>query len=148
MTWVYVWLAVTATALLIEFITADLLTVWFAGGGIVAMILAALGLEWYIHLPVFIVISMGLLLCVRRIAVKYFIKEDDKTNADGAIGKEYTLLSEIAFEKLGTIKIGDVLWSVKTKNEHDAIAQGAVVKIVALEGNKYVVEKIDEQKEN
>ncbi len=140
MTWLYIWLGVTAVALIIEFITSDLLTIWFAGGGIIAMILAACRLEWYIHFPVFIVVSLGLLLGVRKIALKYFIKSDDKTNADSAIGKEFTLLSEIDFQKSGTIKIGDVIWSVKTKDEHQTVPEGAIVKVVSLEGNKYIVE--------
>ncbi len=145
MTWVYIWLGITAMALIIEFITADLLTIWFAGGGLIAMILAACGLEWYIHLPVFIAVSLTLLLCVRKIALKYFMKGDDKTNADSAIGKEYTLLSEIAFEKLGTIKIGDVVWNVKTKDERQTVAQGSIVKVVGVEGNKYVVEYVPDE---
>ncbi len=144
MTWLYIWLGVTALALILEFITADLITVWFAGGGLVAMLLAAVGLEWYIHLPVFIAISLALLLSVRKVALKYLNKGDnDKTNVDVNIGKEFTLLSEVAFEKYGTIKIGDVIWNVKPVNERQTIARGEVVKVVGVEGNKYIVEKLE-----
>ena len=61
MAWTYVWLGVTAVALIVEFITSDLLSIWFAGGGIIAMILALCGLSWYVHLPIFIVLSFVLL---------------------------------------------------------------------------------------
>ena len=54
--WLYIWLAVTALSLVIEFITADMVSVWFTGGGIVAMILAACGLGWYVQVPDFIAV--------------------------------------------------------------------------------------------
>ena len=40
MTWVYIWLGVVALSIIIEFVTADLVSVWFIFGGLVAMILA------------------------------------------------------------------------------------------------------------
>ena len=139
--WFYVWLGVTALALIVEFITSDLISIWFCGGGIVAVILSACGLEWYIHLPVFIVVSITLLLCFRKIALKFLIKKEEKTNADSAIGKEYVLLTSIGFNQVGTIKIGDVIWNVNTLDEYEEIKQGEVVRIVAIKGNKYIVEK-------
>ena len=30
--WIYVWLMITATSLILEFITTDMLCIWFAGG--------------------------------------------------------------------------------------------------------------------
>ena len=68
--WIYVWLAVTAFALIIEFVTADMVTIWFAGGGLVAMILAACGLEWYVHVPVFIVVSFAAMLVFRKMVIE------------------------------------------------------------------------------
>lgn len=66
---------------------------------------------------------------------------EEKTNADSAIGKEYTLLTDIGFNMLGTIKIGDVIWNVDTENEREEIPAGTVVEIVKILGNKYIVKK-------
>lgn len=143
--WFYIWVGITALALVIEFITTDLVCVWFVGGGIVAIILSACGLEWYIHLPAFIVVSSVLLISFRKIALKFLLKKEEKTNAESSIGKEYTLLTSIGFNQVGTIKIGDVVWSVECKDEHQEIEQGQIVKIVAIKGNKYIVEKLDKE---
>ncbi|MBQ3219085.1 MAG: NfeD family protein [Clostridia bacterium] len=142
MSWIYIWLGVTAFALILEFCTNDMVSVWFAGGGVIAMILTAVGLSWYVHLPVFIVVSFVLLLSFRKMVLKYLYKGDEKTNADSAIGKEYVLITAIEFNKPGTIKINDVVWSAVTENQNDAIPKGSVVKVVNIKGNKYIVEKI------
>ena len=139
--WVYIWLGITALALIVEFITSEIVSVWFAGGGLIAMILAILGVGWYITLPVFIVLSVVFMLCFRKIAMRYFLKGDAKTNADIAIGQEFTLLSDIEFGKSGTIKVNDVVWNVITENEHEVIKKGKIVVPKYIKGNKYVVEE-------
>lgn len=141
MSWIYVWLGVTALALIIEFITNDMISIWFAGGGLVAMIISAFGVSWYVHLPVFIVLSMVLLLSFRKIVIKYLYKGESRTNADSAIGKEYVLLTEIAFNQSGTIKINDVVWNTIAENPEEQIPAGTKVKVIDIRGNKYVVEK-------
>lgn len=140
--WIYIWLGVTALALIIEFLTSDMVSVWFAGGGVVAMILSACGLEWYVHLPTFIVLSFVLLLSFRPVVMKKLMTKQVSTNADSAIGKEFTLLTAIGFNQCGTIKIGDVVWNVNTEDEREEIPAGEVVRIVDIKGNKYIVEKI------
>ena len=139
--WLYIWLGITALALIFEFVTSDMISIWFVGGGIVAIILSACSLAWYIHLPTFIAISFILLFSFRPIVMKKLMANEEKTNADSAIGKEYTLLTDIGFNMLGTIKIGDVIWNVDTENERDEIPAGTVVEIVKILGNKYIVKK-------
>ncbi len=139
--WLYIWLAVTAAALVIEFITAELVSVWFIGGGLVAMLLAGLGLDWYFHLPAFIVVSLALMLCLRRVAMKKFNRGDVRTNAETVIGKEFTLLSEISFERAGSIKVSGVVWTAVAEDEHAEIPAGATVTVEKIEGNKYIVKE-------
>lgn len=139
--WVYVWLGVTVLALVVEFFTNDLLSVWFAGGGIVALIISAFNVPWYVHVPVFLAVSFVLLLCLRKIAVKHFSKGDTKINADSAIGKIYVLTSPIAFNQPGTIKINDVVWSAISE-DNTPIEQGRKVKVLDIKGNKYIVEEV------
>ena len=53
----YTWLGITVVALILEFITADMVTIWFAGGGLIALILSLFdGVSPYIQIPVFIVV--------------------------------------------------------------------------------------------
>ncbi len=142
MIWVYVWLAITAGALITEFLTADMVSIWFAGGGIVALSLALFDIAWYIHLPVFIVLSLVLLLSFRKLVMKKLIKGDTKTNADAVIGLEFTLLTDIGFNQMGTIKINGVVWNVNTEDEKEEVSAGNTVRVLKIQGNKYIVEKV------
>lgn len=142
MTWMYIWLGVTVVALVVEFITSEMITIWFAGGGLVAMILAGVGLSIYVHLPVFIALSFILMLCFRKLILKKLGKNDVKTNVEMFVGKEVKLLTAIAFGQSGSIKINDVVWTAVAENDGVEIPEGAIVRIKGLEGNKYIVEEI------
>lgn len=139
--WLYIWLAVTAAALIIEFMTSELVSVWFVGGGLVAMLLAGLGLEWYIHVPAFIVVSFVLMLCFRKLVMKKLNKGEVKTNAETVIGKEYELLTAIGFNQAGSIKVSGVVWTAVTEDENAEIPAGTKVVIERIEGNKYIVKE-------
>ena len=139
--WLYIWLAVTATALIVEFITAELVSIWFVGGGLVAMLLAGLGLDWYFHLPAFIVVSLALMLCLRRVAMKRLVKDDVKTNAETVIGKDFVLLKNIGFNQAGEIKINGIVWTAVAEDENAEIPAGTKVIVERIEGNKYIVKE-------
>ncbi|MBP5466969.1 MAG: NfeD family protein [Clostridia bacterium] len=139
--WIYIWLGITAAALVIEFLTTEMVSVWFAGGGFVAMVLAGAGLDWYYHVPAFIVVSFTLMLCFRRLVMKKLNKGDVKTNADSVIGREFELLSDIGFNKAGSIKVNGVIWTAIAEDEKTEIPAGTVVVIEKIEGNKYIVKE-------
>ena len=140
--WVYIWLAVIVFSVLIELATTELVSVWFVAGGIIALVLAACGLSWYIHLPVFIGISLIFLICFRKIAMKSLMKKDMKTNAEAVIGKEFNLLSSLTPNSPGTIKVNGVIWNVVTKNDMEEVKKGTLVKVKEIKGNKYIVEVV------
>lgn len=139
--WLYIWLAVTAAALIVEFMTAELVSVWFVGGGLVAMLLAGLGLDWYVHVPAFIVVSFLLMLCFRRLVMKKLNKDEVKTNAETVIGKEYELLTAIGFNQAGSIKINGVVWTAVAEDDNAEIPAGTKVVVEKIEGNKYIVKE-------
>ncbi len=136
----YVWLGVTVVALVLEFVTSDMISIWFAGGGLVAMILQALGSQYYVQIPAFILVSVILLLCFRKMVMKRLASSETKLNADSVIGKEFILLEDISFNKPGAIKVNDVVWSAIAKDETTSIPKNTVVRVVDLKGNKYIVE--------
>ena len=138
----YFWLGVTVVALVLEFITADMVTIWFAGGGLIAMILALLKVSIYVQIPVFIAVSVVCLLCFRKMVMKKLNVKTSNLNADSVIGKEYILLTEIGFNKPGSIRVNDVIWSAISENEMDEIAEKSKVRIIGLRGNKYIVEEV------
>ena len=139
--WLYIWLAVTAAALIIEFLTSEMVSAWFVGGGLVAMLLAGLGLDWYFHVPAFIVVSFALMACFRRAVMKKLNRGAVKTNAESVIGKQYELLTDIGFNKSGSIKVNDVVWTAVADDDNAEIPAGTKVVVERIEGNKYIVKE-------
>lgn len=140
----WIWLAVVAVALIVEFISMDLTSIWFAIAGVVSLILSAIGgISWEIQLIVFIVLSSILVIFVRKITRKIFLssKEDSRTNVDSLVGKRTKLLSAITEDQKGTISINGVTWSVKSEDD-EAVEEGTVVEVEKVEGNTLTVKKI------
>ena len=141
--WLYIWIGITAVALVVELLTSEMVSVWFAGGGAVAIILSAVGLDWYVHLPAFIVVSAILMLCFRSLVMKKLSVGEVKTNAETVIGKEVELLSGITFDTAGTVKINGVVWNAVAETENTEIPAGKRVIITGISGNKYIVKEIN-----
>ena len=143
--WIYIWLGVVAFSVMIEFLTMEQVSVWFIGGGIVAMILAAVNVDPVIQIVVFIVVSLVLLLSFRRMVMRFLMKNDNaKTNADALVGREYQLLEPLEFEKPSSVKINGVVWTAISENEKDSLATGTLVRVVSVEGNKLIVREVKE----
>lgn len=142
MLWVYIWLGVIVLSVIIECVTFDLASVWFIGGGIVALILAACKVPYVWQIVVFVVVSAVLLATCRRPLLKLLGKNTAKTNADAIIGKEYSLLTPISFGVMGSLKVNGVEWSAVPENDTDEIAAGKVVRVVDIKGNKLIVKEI------
>ena len=81
-----VWLALFILLLIIEIATMGLTTIWFAGGALAAFIAGLLGCGLAVQIILFLVVSILLFVFTRPVAVKYFNKDRQKTNADRLVG--------------------------------------------------------------
>lgn len=141
MEWIWIWVAVIAVSLIIEFLTMEMVSLWTAIGGILALILSALNVGFEIQLIVFFGVSIILLLSLRKLAIKYLLKNNNqKVGTDRIIGTKTKLLSEITPDNSGTIKVNGVVWSATT-NDGEPLAENTVVEIVEIRGNKIIVKK-------
>ena len=66
------WLVITVVFALIELATVGLVTIWFAAGGFIAMILALAGAGLPAQVAVFVLVSVVCIAAVRPIAAKHF----------------------------------------------------------------------------
>ena len=141
--WLYVWLGVVALSVIVEFVTFDLVSVWFIGGGLVAMILSACKVQLVWQLVAFIGVSIILLITCRKPLLKMLNKNKSATNASSLIGKDTTLLTPISFDNVGSVKVNGVVWTAIAENEMTLIEQGAIVTITAIQGNKLIVKEVN-----
>ena len=135
--WIF-WLVVAVLFLIVEFVTVELVSVWFSGASIVAMIisLCGLGLEWQILS--FCVVSVALVLVTRPIVARHLKRNESKTNVDTLIGEVATVTKEILPDDRGEVKIKGQYWLAISHN-NEKIEANKKVSILAIEGAKLIV---------
>lgn len=139
------WLVLFVILLIVEIFTMGLTTIWFAGGALIAFILAYVGFTWPIQLIAFLLVSIGLLVLTRPVALKYFNRERQKTNAESLIGKKAIVLETIdTLHGVGRVEVNGMEWSAKTDDSEEQIESGKVVIIEGIQGVKLIVKKEEE----
>jgi len=140
--WIWIWLAVVCLSAIIEFATMQMVSIWFVAGGLVSLILALCGVDYWIQIVVCIVIGMALLFSLRKLSLKYLLRNNhEKTNVDSLVGTEHKLLEAIAPEVAGSVKINGVVWTAVGETEETEIKAGTLVLVKEVKGNKLIVTK-------
>ena len=135
-----VWLIVLIVAIVVEIISLGLTSIWFAGGALVAVILAAFSLPAWLQVLVFLAVSMILMIFTRPIAVKYFNKDRVRTNVESMVGRQAIVISEIdTLQGIGQVTVGGQEWSARSEDDSQRFAVGTVVDVVAVSGVKLIV---------
>ncbi len=137
-----VWLVILVALVVIELLTMGLTTVWFAGGALAAALVSLLHVPVWLQIILFLVVSGLLLYFTRPLAVKYFNKDRVRTNAEGFVGRQAIVISEIDnMQGIGQVNVGGMEWSARTKTDGTVLPVGAVVIVVAINGVKLIVEE-------
>lgn len=138
----YIWVAVIIICVAIEAFTLDLSAIWFAVGGVAALVAASLSLEVVTQLVIFVLFSAALLVVVRPFCRRFLKTRNEPTNADRIIGKTAIVTEQIDnIRETGAVKVLGVVWSARSRDEM-VIPAGTEVKIVEIRGVKAVVEKV------
>jgi len=138
----YVWVGIFVLAVIIEIGTLGLTTIWFTPGSLLGIVLAACGVDLWIQITAFIVISVIMLLFTRPIAVKYVNDRKIKTNVETIVGSEAIVTEQISnIEGKGIVIIGGIEWSARTESNDDIIEKDARVIATAVEGVKVIVKR-------
>lgn len=143
---VFFWLAVLVVMIILEIFTMGLTTIWFAGGALVACILALCNVPFLAQLIVGLIVSLVLLIFTRPIAVKYFNKDRVRTNIESMIGTQAIVVNEINnLQGVGRVTTGGKEWSARTTVDGITLPIGAVVIVKAVNGVKLIVEERKEE---
>lgn len=134
------WIIISLVALIIDIFTSSFLFVWFAIGGIVALILALLHVSFFVQIVVFVILSV-ILLSIGYPMIKKSIKNNIpviSSMEEDYIGKEF--VSKEAIEDKATIKVEGLYWSVI--NAGEKIEVGEKITIIGIQGNKFIIKKL------
>ena len=139
------WLLIFIVLFVIEIGTMGLSTIWFAGGALAAFIMGIIGFGTGVQIAVFSIVSIVLLVSTRPIALKYFNKERQKTNAESLIGKQALVLEEVdTLHNKGVVEVNGQEWSAKTEEPSGVIAKNTVVTIEGIQGVKLIIKEKEE----
>ena len=132
------WLIIAIFFLVVECMTVELISIWFTGASLVAMIIALFNLELGWQLGGFCLVSIALIIFTRPIVARYIKRNESKTNIDLLIGDVATVTKEIAPDNRGEVKLKGQYWLAISAN-NDLIEEGKKVCILAIEANKLIV---------
>ena len=138
----YVWLALFILLIIAECATVGLVSIWFAGGSLIAMFLAMADVKPIWQVIVFLVVSLLLLILTRPIAMKHLNKKKTKTNYQSVIGTVVRITETVDnFNQTGAAFADGKEWTVRTAEDGIIIEKDAAAVVVAVEGVKLIVKE-------
>ena len=134
-----IWLVLTVLFLIAEASTVTVITLWFAAGSLVAMVMALAGSAIWLQVLVFVVVSAIALTALRPLVRKYLTPKLTATNIDsviGSIGIVTTAIDNIG--AIGQVKLNGMEWTARSTSGNP-IAAGTKVRVDKIEGVKVFV---------
>lgn len=138
-----IWLGIVIVAIIVEIMTIDLVSIWFAAGGVVALLADLLGASQGIQIALFIIVTGILIFFTRPVAKKYLRANIEKTNYDRVIGKHGLVTKTITADNKGEVKVMSTSW-LASSIDNTTLNEGDYCEILAVEGAHLVVKKIEE----
>lgn len=138
----WIWVILIVVFAVLEASTVALVSVWFIGGALAALLAALLGGKLWLQVLLFFAVSAVLLLCLRPLAKKYITPRITHTNAESNIGKVAVVTEPI--DNLlgrGAVKIGGTEWSARSEDD-SPIEADTKVEVLRIEGVKVFVRRI------
>ena len=139
------WIIIAIAFLAIELGTVTLVSLWFVGGSLAAMIAALCGAPLWLQVLIFALVSLALLLLVRPFLRKYVDPHKIKTNVDALTGKQAVVIEPINnLAGTGAIRLEGNIWTARSV-DGKTITAGTVVTVASIEGVKAMVQPVPAQ---
>ena len=136
---IWIWIAVLVMSIVIEIMTEQFVSIWFAPAALVAIVLnlVTLGPAWQI--VAFALVTVAGIVFARDVIMKKLTNNDNKTNIDAIIGEKCIVTERIDnFAGCGQAKVKGQIWSARGAREDDVFEAGEILTIVAIEGVKLI----------
>lgn len=135
----WIWLGIFIAALLVEFATADMVSIWFSIAAIPSFVIALFnGPEW-LEISLFVVLTLVLFFFTRPLVMRYFKVNEIKTNVDSIIGQEGIVIERIESSGKGRVKLRLNDWAAISR---ETIEVDERIRVLDVEGATLIVEKI------
>lgn len=138
------WLVALIVFAVAEAATVGLVSIWFAGGSLVALVTCSLGGPLWLQILLFLVVSCVMLALLRPFVKKVARPGQTRTNADRHLGKSALVTEEINnLQETGTVKLDGVTWSARSA-DGSVIPVGTLITIQKIAGVKVIVAPVRE----
>ena len=139
---VYVWLGILAAAVILEIITPQMVTIWFALGALVTFFVALAGVDQiWIQIVVFVAVSAVAVVITRPLVKKMVEKKAEPTNADMVIGQTGIVTEKVDnLAPSGLVKVNGSVWTARSVDD-SVIEENEKVIIKEIRGVKLLVIK-------
>ncbi len=138
---VFVWIGALIAFIVIEALTVQLLTIWFALGSLAALIATLCSASLPVQITVFAVVSLVALIVTRPFVKKFTGLKYSPTNADRYINEKGVVTQTIDnIRETGCVKVKGTVWTARSA-DNSIIEEGETVTVKQIEGVKLIVEK-------
>lgn len=133
------WAIMLVAFIVIEAITAQLVTIWFAVGALASLIAQMLGAEVWLQWVVFVAVSAVVLAATRPLVKKFTKTKAQPTNADRCIGQTAVVTEKIDnIAGKGAVRVGGIMWTARSETG-DVIEENKEVTVTKIDGVKLIV---------
>ena len=137
------WLIAAILFVVIESVTTQLISIWFAAGAISAFIATLFGGNLIVQWSLFIAFSIILLIATKPLAKKLTKNSNEKTNIDSTVGKITVVTSKIDnIAETGEVKLNSLIWSARSL-DGEIIEKDSKVIVKKVEGVKLIVSPVE-----
>ena len=135
-----IWFGLFLTFLIVEAACPiHLVSIWFAAGALVAMIVSFLHGAVWLQITLFLVVASALVILLWPFIKKFLNPRLEKTNIDAVIGTEGFVIATIDnVAATGKVKLGTMEWTARSTTG-ETIAEGTRVRADRIEGVKIFV---------
>lgn len=135
------WVVLLILLIVVESITAQMVTIWFAAGAVGAIVTERLGAQMWLQWVVFVAVSVITLILTRPIAKKLTKTNAQPTNADRCIGKIARVTETINnIESKGQVSVDGAIWTARS-SDGSVIEKDEQVTVEKIDGVKLIVNK-------
>lgn len=135
------WIVLLIVLIVVEAVTAQMVTIWFAAGAVAAIAAELLGAQVWLQWTVFIVVSVIALVATRPLVRKLTKTRVQPTNADRVIGQAAVVTEEIDnIAAKGQVSVGGAVWTARS-SDGSVIGKDEKVTVENIEGVKLIVKK-------
>lgn len=138
----FMWMVIFILLILLEVMTVNLVSIWFALGSLSSFILSFFVKDSSWQIALFILVSFISLLLTRKFVSKIRDCQMVPTNLDRVIGQIGVVTEEVNKLEPGEVKVDGKRWTAVSSKKIDV---GSKVEILSIDGVKLKVKEIEEE---